>query len=83
MVKFVEYKSNPWWATLLMLCWFLVIPLLAVILFLQEVISTIGLVVIVACGMVGNCFLYEQVKRRSRIAMFARSGPVFEVGNRT
>ena len=63
MAKFIEYKSNPWWTGLYMLCGAVVIPLLACILFIREVISTTGFVVITACGMGGFFLLNEQVER--------------------
>ena len=56
MAKFIEYKSNPWWTGLYMLCGAVAIPLLACILFIREVISTTGFVVITACGRVGSSF---------------------------
>ena len=64
MAKFIEYKPQPWWSTLLMNCLLMVSPLLAVILFLKGVVSTIGFVVIIACGTVVFFLLYEQVRRR-------------------
>jgi len=74
MAKFIEYKSNPSWTTLFRCCWGGVIPLLAVILFIQGVVSTIGLVVIVACLIGVLFFLNEQVKRRSGIVTEVASG---------
>jgi len=66
MAKFIEYKSNPWWTGLYMACGAVVIPPLACILFIREVISTTGFVVIIACGMGGLFLLIEQVERRTR-----------------
>src|SRR5271166_3782748 len=67
MAKFIEYKSKPWWTTLFMYCWSGVIGLLAVILFMQGVVSTIGFVVILACGYGGLILLYGLGERRYRI----------------
>jgi hypothetical protein len=66
VAKFIEYKSQPqpWWDTLLKNCVLMVSPLLAVILFLEGVVSTIGFVVIIACGTVVFFLLYDQVRRR-------------------
>ena len=74
MAKFIEYKSNPWWTVLYMLCGAVVIPLLACILFIREVISTTGFVVITACGMGGLFLLNEQVERRTRKVIEVASG---------
>jgi len=74
MAKFIEYKSNPSWTTLFRCCWGGVIPLLAVILFIQGVVSTIGLVLIVACLIGVLFFLNEQVKRRE--ARRGRTNPL-------
>ena len=67
MAKFIEYEFQPppWWNTLLITCVGMVSPLLAVILFLKGVVSTIGFVVIIACGTGVFFLLYEQVQRRS------------------
>ena len=51
-----------------------VIPLLAVILFMKGVVSTIGFVVILACGIGVLFFLNEQVERRSGIVTEVASG---------
>ena len=67
MAKFIEYKSKPWWTTLSMNCLSGVISLLAAILFLKGVVSTIGFVVILACGIGVFFFLNEQVEIRSGI----------------
>ncbi len=67
MAKFIEYKSDPSWTTFISWCWGAVIPLLAGILFLQGVVSTIGFVAIVACGIGVLFFLNELVERRSSI----------------
>ena len=56
MAKFIEYKSKPLWTGLHMLCGVVVIPLLAGFLFIREVISTTGFVVVIACGMGGVYF---------------------------
>ena len=74
MAKFIEYKSSPSWTTFISWCWGAVIPLLAVILFLKGVVSTIGFVVIVACGIGVLFFLNEQVERRSGIVTEVASG---------
>ena len=74
MAKFIEYKSSPSWTAFISWCWGAVIPLLAVILFLKGVVSTIGFVVIVACGIGVLFFLNEQVERRSGIVTEVASG---------
>ncbi len=74
MAKFIEYKTSPSWTALISWCWGAVIPLLAVILFLEGVISTTGFVVIVACGIGVLFFLNEQVERRSGIVTEVASG---------
>ena len=73
MAKFIEYKTSPGG---LPLSWCLggVISLLAVILFLKGVVSTIGFVVILACGIGVLFFLNEQVERRSGIVTEVASG---------
>jgi len=78
MAKFIEYKSNPWWTGLYMLCGAVVIPLLACILFIREVISTTGFVVITACGMGGVFLLNEQVERRTRKVTEVASGKLLK-----
>ena len=74
MAKFIEYKSNPLCTALYVLCGAVVIPLLACILFIREMISTTGFVVITACGMGGFFFLKEQVERRFRTVIEVASG---------
>jgi len=74
MAKFIEYKTSPSWTTFISWCWGAVIPLLAVILFLNGVVSWIGLYVIVACGIGVLFFLNEQVERRSGIVTEVASG---------
>ena len=83
MAKFIEYKSNPWWTGLYMLCGAVVIPLLACILFIREVISTTGFVVITACGMGGLFLLNEQVERRTRKVTEVASGKLLKQPSRT
>ena len=83
MAKFIEYKSNPLWTGLYMLCGAVVIPLLACILFIREVISTTGFVVITACGMGGFFFLNEQVERRFRKVTEVASGKLLKQPSRT
>ena len=83
MAKFIEYKSNPWWTGLYMLCGTVVIPLLACILFIREVISTTGFVVITACGMGGLFLLNEQVERRTRKVTEVASGKLLKQPSRT
>ena len=83
MAKFIEYKSNPWWTGLYMLCGAVVIPLLACILFIREVISTTGFVVIIACGMGGLFLLNEQVERRTRKVTEVASGKLPKQPSRT
>ena len=83
MAKFIEYKSNPWWTGLYMLCGAVVIPLLACILFIREVISTTGFVVITACGMGGLFLLNEQVERRTRKVIEVASGKLPKQPSRT
>ena len=83
MAKFIEYKSNPWWTGLYMLCGAVVIPLLACILFIREVISTTGFVVIIACGMGGLFLLNEQVERRTRKVIEVASGKLPKQLSRT
>ena len=83
MAKFIEYKSNPWWTGLYMLCGAVVIPLLACILFIREVISTTGFVVIIACGMGGLFLLNEQVERRTRKVTEVASGKLLKQPSRT
>jgi len=78
MAKFIEYKSNPLWTGLYMLCGAVVIPLLACILFIREVISTTGFVVITACGMGGVFLLNEQVERRTRKVTEVASGKLLK-----
>ena len=74
MANFIEYKSDPSWTTFFSRCWGAVIPLLAVLLFIQGVVSWIGLVVIIACLLGVLFFLNEQVKRRSGIVTEVASG---------
>ena len=74
MAKFIEYKSKPWWNALHMFCVMVLIPLLAVFLFLQGVVSTIGFVLVIACGFGGVIFLYEHVERRHRIEIEVATG---------
>jgi hypothetical protein len=74
MAKFIEYKSKPWWTTLFMYCWSGVIVLLAVILFMRGVVSTIGFVVILACGYDVLILLYGLGERRYRIETEVASG---------
>ena len=74
MAKFIEYKSDPSWTTLFSWCWGAVIPLLTIVLFIQGVVSWIGLVVIVACLIGVLFFLNEQVERRSGIVTEVASG---------
>ncbi len=74
MANFIEYKSDPSWTTFFSWCWGAVIPLLAVLLFIQGVVSWIGLVVIIACLLGVLFFLNEQVKRRSGIVTEVASG---------
>ncbi len=74
MAMFIEHKSNPRWIALYVFCGALVIPLLAGTLLVLEVVSTIGMVVIVACGMGGIFLLNEQVERRSRKVTEVASG---------
>ena len=83
MAKFIEYKSNPLWTGLYMLCGAVVIPLLACILFIREVISTTGFVVIIACGMGGLFLLNEQVERRTRKVIEVASGKLPKQLSRT
>jgi len=78
MAKFIEYKSNPLWTGLYMACGAVVIPLLACILFIREVISTTGFVVITACGMGGVFLLNEQVERRTRKVTEVASGKLLK-----
>jgi len=86
MARFIEYKASSSWTAFISWCWGAVIPLLAVILFMQGVVSTIGFVLILACGYGGLIFLNEQVERRSRIVTEVASGklpkfhPVYEEG---
>jgi hypothetical protein len=83
MAKFIEYKSNPWWTGLYMACGAVVIPPLACILFIREVISTTGFVVIIACGMGGLFLLIEQVERRTRKVIEVASGKLPKQLSRT
>ena len=83
MAKFIEYKSNPLWTGLYMACGAVVIPLLACILFIREVISTTGFVVIIACGMGGLFLLNEQVERRTRKVIEVASGKLPKQLSRT
>ena len=83
MAKFVEYKSRPWWTTPFMYCWSGVIVLLAVILFMKGVVSTIGFVVILACGIGVLFFLNEQVQRRSCIVTEVASGKLLKRSSKT
>jgi hypothetical protein len=80
MATFYENKSNPRWTALrdcpiYVLCVVVAIPLLEVILFIQEV-PTIRFIVILASGMGGLLFLNEQVNKRSRIVMEVASKPL-------
>jgi len=83
MARFVEYKSKPWWSTLFMYCWFVVVSLLAAISFLKGVVSTIGFVVIIACGTGVLFFLNEQVQRRSGIVTEVASGKLPKRSSKT
>ncbi len=74
MAKFIKYKADPSWTTFFSCSCGTVIPLLAVILFLQGVVSWIGLYVIVACGIGVLFFLNEQVESRSGIVSEVASG---------
>ncbi len=74
MAKFIEYKSKPLSTTLFMYCGYVVVSLLAAIPFLKGVVSTIGFVVIVACGTGVLFFLNDQVQRRSGIVTEVASG---------
>jgi hypothetical protein len=74
MAKFIEYKTSPSWTAFISLCWGAAILLLAVILFLNGVVSTTGFVVIVTCGIGLLFFLNEQVERRSGIVTEVASG---------
>jgi len=85
MAKFIEYKykSKPWWTTLFMYCWSGMIVVLAVILFMQGVASTIGFVLILACGYGGLILLNEQVERHSRIVTEVASGKLPKLPSKT
>ncbi len=78
MANFIEFKTSSSWTAFMSLCSGAVIPLLAVILFLQGVVSWIGLYVIVACGIGVLFFLNEQVERRSGIVTEIASGKLPE-----
>ncbi len=74
MAKFIEYKSKPWKTTLFMYCGFVVVSLLAAIPFLKGLVSTIGFVVIIACGTGVLFVLNEQIQRHSGIVTGVASG---------
>jgi hypothetical protein len=73
MAKFLEYKADPLRAGPLVICGVVLVPSLAMSLFLEGVISAIGFVAILACG-IGVLFLFvEQIERRCRVAISAAS----------
>ena len=78
MANVIEYTYNRVRTGLYMLCGAVVIPLLACILFIREVISTTGFVVITGCGMGGLFLLNEQVERRTRKVTEVASGKLLK-----
>ena len=75
MAKFIEYKSKPWWNALHMFCVMVLIPLLAVFLFLQGVVSTIGFVLVIACGYRRGHYFSMSMLRDATV-LRSRSPPV-------
>ena len=85
MAKFIEYKYKykPWWTTLFMYCWSGMIVLLAIILFMKGVVSTIGFVVILACGYGSLILLNVLGERRSGIVTEVASGKLPKRSSKT
>jgi hypothetical protein len=69
MAKFVEYNANRWITVLCVLGGAVLVPLVAEMLAIHEVISTTGCVVLVATGLLAAFLVNDRIQRRFRTVL--------------